>query len=457
MIFVYFFIVLYFGYGTSFFIRYPFGPKFFIKDKEVNKKIEYKLPPEKQEIINKINGLYAMIGPDINIKEVSNLFDLFIGDGIIQGVFFDNGNLTYAKQYVRTEKIVYEEKNGRIPRNSLSNILFMFLNKIGLFPNVLGMANTALLNIKNKIYALYERDSPYLLNIDFKKSEIQTIRKMYLNKMKYFSAHSKYNNTIDTFEYNMLTNSIIYHEMTSDFESIKTKVIKMNYLPVVHDFLKTKNNIIITDSPLVMDFSNLFKKKMPVMLDNKKKTIINVLNKSTMNIDKYYVNEGFYIFHYADYKENDKHIEIYASLYDNLDFSDLNIVGKYRKIILDKETKTVVIIKNSKLEKLDLDFPVKYANKVAFRSMENNRINGFVICEELEIVKTLYFENKFITGEPAITTINNVPYLFSFAFDNEKSDVGFLIIINMNSYDIIEIPINEFIQIGFHSTFISNL
>ena len=446
-------------YVSGFFIRYPFGPKFSIKDKETRKKIDYILPPDKQEIINKINGLYALIGPDINMKEVSTLFDLFIGDGIIQSVFFNKGELTYIKHYVRTEKLLYEEENGKMPKNALCQMFFVLLNKLGLFPNTLGLANTAILNIKNKAYALYERDSPYLLDIDFASSQISTVKKIDIRKMNYFSAHSKYETTIDTIEYNMLFNNVKYHELTDYFTTVKNKVINMNYLPVVHDFLKTQDKIIITDSPLVIDFSNIFKKSMPVMLDNNKKTVINVLNKSSMTIDKYFVDEGFYIFHYADYRETDEHIEIYASIYNNLDFSELNIIGKYRKIILDKETKKVSIEKNPELEKLDLEFPVKYDDKIVLRNINNNRINGFVICKELEIIKSLEFDNKFISGEPAIMYLDDVPYLITFAFDNENEKInhGFLIIINMKTYEIIEIPIQETLNIGFHSCFVPNL
>ena len=130
-------ISIYFTYVSGFFIRYPFGPKFSIKDKEVNKKIDYKFPPEKQAVINKINGLYALIGPDINMKEVSTLFDLFIGDGIIQSVFFNKGELTYVKHYVRTEKLVYEEENGKIPKNALyasDTVIIFFINDLANVP-----------------------------------------------------------------------------------------------------------------------------------------------------------------------------------------------------------------------------------------------------------------------------------------------------------------------------------
>jgi hypothetical protein len=449
--------IIYIVSCSGFFIKYPFGPKFSIKDKDINKKITYNLPIEKQKVINKINGLYALIGPDVNIKNVSTIFDLFIGDGNIQGIFFDNGELTYVKHFVRTEKLLYEEDNGKIPEFMLTKLLLGILYKMHMFPNVLGLANTAILNVKNNIYALYERDKPYKLEVNFKLKDISTIRKIDIPSMTYFSAHSKYNTSnIESIDYSIFKQCVDYHELSHEFKSINHKGVKMNYLPIVHDFISSANNIIIIDSPLVIDYVNMFKKTMPVILDNNKKTIINVINKKTMSIEKYFINNGFYIFHYADYKETDKTIEIYASQYDKLDFSELNISGKYRKILINKETKEAVIVKDPELEKLDLEFPVKYGDNVVFRSMENRRTNGFVVCKDLTIIKKIGLENKIISGEPAITYINNIPYLITFAFDNEKSENGFLIIIDMKSYDIIEIPINETLNIGFHSGFIPN-
>ena len=442
---------------SGLFLKIPFGQRFSIKDKEVKKKIDYQLPKEKQEIINKITGLYAIIGPDIHIKNVSTLFDLFIGDGIIQSVFFDNGKLTYVKHYVRTEKLLYEERNGKLPKNVILQVLFMLLYKMKILPNTLGLANTSIMNVKQRFYALYERDTPYLLDIDFIRKEITTIKKIDVMGMKYFSAHSKYDKTVSSIEYNMMQNNINYHELSEDLKPIKHKTIRMKYLPLVHDFINTNNKMIITDSPIVMDFPALFTKSLPILLDKKKPTIIKVLNKHTMKIEEYSIPTGFYIFHYADYKEDQYNIEIYASLYERLDFSELNISGKYRKIVIHKETKTVVIMKNPDLEELDLEFPVKFGDKIVFRSIENKRINGFVICRDLEIIKKLDFGNKFISGEPAITYVENVPYLITFAFNDNKHDDSYLIIVNMDSYDIIEIPIHETLNIGFHSIFIQKI
>jgi hypothetical protein len=161
------------------------------------------------------------------------------------------------------------------------------------------------------------------------------------------------------------------------------------------------------------------------------------------------------VFHYANHKENETHIDIYAPMYDALDFSDLDIAGKYRLVSINKIEKTVTILKNSYLESLNIDFPISYGNRTIFRSLKNKINNGFVICENLNIIKQLIFEDKFICGEPSIQNIGGIFYLFAYTFDIQNNSKSCLIIINLENYEKIEIPLDEKISIGFHSIFIN--
>jgi hypothetical protein len=167
-------------------------------------------------------------------------------------------------------------------------------------------------------------------------------------------------------------------------------------------------------------------------------------------------NESFYLFHYADCREDENVIEIYASLYDELDFSQINIVGKYRKIVLDKRTKEAVIEKNEELEQMDLDFPIKYENKIVMRHLKDKIIDGFVVCQDLKIIKKIYLKNRFCCGEPSISYIDGVPYLITLAFHSKNTEQGYVILINMRNYTKIQIPIGEKLNIGFHSIFLEN-
>ena len=53
---------------------------------------------KKHNIIKHINGFYGLIGPDIKtytLQNYTSLHDVFSGNGIIQGVFFDKGKISF--------------------------------------------------------------------------------------------------------------------------------------------------------------------------------------------------------------------------------------------------------------------------------------------------------------------------------------------------------------------------
>ena len=72
------------------------------------------LPNNQKNIINNINGFYGLIGPEYNISNINSLFELFIGHGNIQGVFFNNGNITFIKKFINTDIYNFEKKYGKI-------------------------------------------------------------------------------------------------------------------------------------------------------------------------------------------------------------------------------------------------------------------------------------------------------------------------------------------------------
>lgn len=450
-----------FQYINSF-IHIHFGPSIKIQNKELNYKINYNFSRKESEIINKINGFYGLIGPDVNKSNVNTLYDLFTGDGVIQGLFIDNGNLTYINHLVRTDKLVYEDEHGKIPQNIFTLIFFMVMNKLNLLPNLMGMANTALLNVENNIYALFERDTPYLIDVNFEEKKVETLKKVKLNNIFHFSAHSKYNNeekVIESIDYNILKRRVDYYIMNNNFEIINSTYVYTKYMPIIHDFVNLPKSMVFIESPIESNIGFLKKNiKMSVFMNKLKNTTVHIINKSDFSKKIIKLPNSFYIFHYANFEENQSEIIIYAPLYDLLDFSELNLIGKYRRIIINKKTLNISIDKNDELEKYNLDFPLKYEKNIILRNIENNIINGFIICNGLEIKKKIFFEDKYLCGEPSIieTEHNNIKnyFLVSFCYDNNNA--GFFIIIDLNNYEKIEIPLKSEINIGFHSIFIKN-
>ena len=429
---------------------------------EVRENINLKLPLKEKRIISKINGFYGLIGPNIDMNSnIDSLFELFTGDGIIQGMFFNKGKLTFVKHLIKTEKVLFEEKVGKIPNNFILTMFLIFLNKIKLFPNIMGMANTAILNIKNKNYALFERDYPYLINVDLEKKRVCTVKKVHIDAFQHFSGHSKItsNGNIETIDYKIQNNDVNYYLLDKDFSLIDSLKFKFNYVPIIHDFYSNDDLLIITDSPIIYKIENIFTKKVPVNLDYDKQTFIYVYNKKNIRCEKYTYEKGFYILHYAYIKDKKETIEIYASQYNKFDFTDVNIKGNYRMIEINKHTKNVSLHTNAELEKYNLDFPILFKDKVISRNYENRRINGFVITKDLQICKELFYENKHICGEHSVIHIDNTPYLIFFNVEiipTTTNHESFLSLVNLNNYGIIDIKLDYKLNLGFHSVFIEN-
>jgi len=424
---------------------------------DINKKLTYNLCNKKMDILKRINGFYGILGPNIDIKEDTTMYDLFSGDGMIQGIFFNNGEITYSKAMIKTEKYLFEEKYGIIPKNPLIIFIFFIMNKMNKLPNIGGLANTALLNVDNKVYALYEMDYPYLLDIECNNKTINTIGKKIINNFEHFSGHSKFNeknNLIESLEYKMDKNLVRYYELDNNFSIKKTINFNFKNIPLVHDFYSTNENIYLIDCPIEIDYEKILIKKMPLLLNKNKKTNIHVYNKIKNETNIYMYNESIFLFHYSKIIEEKDYIKIFAPIYDNIDFLDLDIYGRYRMLLINKKTSEVKIIKNVELEKYNLDFPISYDGKIVLCNRYNNTVNGFIICKDLKIIKKIIFEDRNIKGEHRVIKIDNKNYLIFFCEINSKNYISILDI--QNNKNIIDIEIMEDVKFGFHSIFLNN-
>jgi hypothetical protein len=406
----------------------------------------------KDPLFKEIKGFYGLIGPDVNASSITSLYELFTGDGIIQGAFFDKGKITFVKHFVRTEKLLYESDHGRFSKNIFITPFYIFLNKIKLIPNVLGLANTALLQINKKVYALFERDNPYEIKIDLENQVIKTVKKKNILNLSHFSAHSKYeNNIIHTLDYDVLCNTISYTRLNKWYYPLSTKIIKTEYMPLIHDFVLLKNRILFLDAPFKWDIK--FSNKIPVIFDHKQPAYISVYDTIKQQTQKWIIREPFYIFHYAIVEEMPSGVTIYAPVYDDIDFSSMSITGKYRSISL-RQSGEVVIKKNAVLENMNVDFPKKIGRYVVLRVIENHAITGFVLCLGLNIIRRIRLPyNRVFCGEPEIIEIKGESFLVGFSYD--ENNMGYISLIgvfnNIYREHIIDYPVT----VGFHSIFYS--
>lgn len=410
------------------------------------------LKPTNDPLFKQIKGFYGIIGPDINSSSITSLYDLFTGDGIIQGVFFNDDKMTFVKHFVRTEKLLYESIHGRFSKNVFMTPIYILLNKMGCIPNTLGLANTAFLTIDEQTFALFERDHPYQIYIDIDNHLLFTVKKEEIKGMTHFSGHSKYENQkIHTIDYDVLTNHLTYIQLTPQFNILFKTVIKTRYVPFIHDFVVSDNKIMFIDSPFVWTFS-MNMKNPPVSFDRRKPTYIYLYDTVKDTMRTWISTHSFFIFHYG-HIEIGENIDIYAPVYETIDFSSVQIKGRYRHISL-RQSGEVVIKKNWMLENLNLDFPLKWGQYTILREIENQAIMGFVVCKELMVIRRIRLpEGRFFCGEPSIIEFTGGPYLLGLTYD--KRGMGYISLVGVFKEDYRELDLEERVSIGFHSIFLS--
>jgi carotenoid cleavage dioxygenase-like enzyme len=250
-------------------------------------------------------------------------------------------------------------------------------------------------------------------------------------------------------DYDVIQKTVHYYRFSTAFDKIKKIQIKTEYIPIIHDFAVFKNKFIILDAPFKWDWTQ----KIPAVFDRSKPSYI-YLYDNTENILRKTQSRypGFYIFHYADIEEINSKINIYASLYDNIDFSSMDISGKYRKIIIQRDS--FIIHKNPVLENMNLDFPKKWRSYVILRGIKDRQITEFIVCKGLTIITKIKLpENRFFCGEHSIVEIEGRPYLVGFSYDG--LDKGYICIIGVFTEEYAEQEVEHSVTIGFHSIFLS--
>lgn len=441
---------------------------------EINKKIEYTLPIKETNIIKNISGFYGQIGPNPQYYNKKDDYHLFDGNGMIHGIFFEKGNLTYTNHMIRTDKFLFEKRFKRkLPiglsniRNKFYPIKFFFLNflkKIKLFPNFIGTANTAIWNSNNKIYALNERDYPYEINIDFNEKKIDTIKKHTLDKIEYFTAHPKIDNeTIYAISYNTYFPKASLLKYDKNLKLLDLKDIKTNYTSMIHDIAISENHIIFCQIPYKFNLSQILYNKLPYYFDKNDKNIFTVISKdfkTSFNVDVN-LNESFFIFHYGNCWEDDENIYFYAiiqnnfemELFSNMKKSKIENNAKYRKFIINKKTHLLEIKKDINFEKINVEFPICKFNITLLSIFGDNLdIIGFTITDNYSLFRKIYLNNKKVYGEPNLIYINEEIYIICYVYD--KFYNNYLYLQNIKTNKSIEIKLDVQLNKGFHSIFI---
>ena len=440
------------------------------------------------KLFNRLTGTFVQIGSDpINSDTDRHIFD---GNGMVNAVFFKCNDIIFSNHVVKTKRYMTEKRmNKKIYLNigdmrgftGLFKILrHIFYESCGLIPSAKGTANTALLDWNNRIFALHECDMPYELNINFDNGNIETMEQLTLPNVKSVTAHPKmdkenlylytYNN------YDFSKGEFFYNVLDSDMKIKEQLIFPLINNGIIHDVGNTDKHFIIPDLPLKYDIGTMLKGNMPLQFDKNGVTRFGIIDKKDPNvIDWYDSPENIFLFHFSKCYETKKNFVVYSCNAMEMDMMNLlcnngdnkgNI--RLQKMIFDKDSKSVSIIKNKYLENLDLgfeynlDFPFNKPNSrhiyCCIFNTQKSRINGLIKIDTKNFKnskpKVFLFKDKYLCAEPQLVKIGLRDYIVAFSKSVEYSYVSLINIDNGKSNEI-ELPHNISVPSGFHSIFIN--
>ncbi len=442
------------------------------------------------------NSFFAQIGSNPKYTEDED-YHWFDGDGMIHGVFFNDSLITYQNKWIQTTRFQVEKKWKRKMylyfgelkgMKGLYQIFkYSLMELFGFIPQAKGTANTALLNWKQRIFALHEGDMPYELDIDYEKFNISTKKRINFNSIYSTTAHPIIDKTRDLIylygynNYDFLKGNFIFNTFDKNLNLLSQKNVSLINNGMTHDVGFTGHDIIIPDMPLKYDVNRIMREQLPLFFDKKNgKTRFGIFHVETKKEPRWFdFKENFFIFHFSRAFKNQNEYVVFACVMEDLfmeDFVDVEnmhnedhiIRGNIRlkELRLNIETNNTEIIENKYLQNLDLgfhynlDFPIssKLDSKHVYCTIFDSAlgyIKGYIKIDtsNFKFAKPhvfLFDENVYGNSEPQTVVIDNQEYLVSFTNDDENSYISLIDVIGKN---VESLRIYTRIPPGFHSIF----
>ncbi len=275
--------------------------------------LEGKLPGQ-------LNFDFYRNGPGIHQRQGKRYSHLFEGDGMIQHFRFQSGKVHHQGRFVETPKYVAEQDAGQFLFSGPDSKLQQ--SRAITKPDSINTANTNVIPVNGELWALWEAGSATALNSD----TLATKGVVELGKNnRYgqslsglaFSAHPKIeaDGTIWNFGTTITGDVVLYH--LNRLGIVKNVgLIKTSYRgAMLHDFLITKNNLLIILPSLVQNktkagfFESIeYKGSLPMQAL--------VIDKTSLQVKQTFELPPGFAFHYGNaYEDSQGNIHFDASLY----------------------------------------------------------------------------------------------------------------------------------------------
>ena len=295
------------------------------------------------EVPKELNGVYMRNGMNPHTGYSDHWF---YGDGMLHGMTFNNGQVSYRNRYVRTPP--YLEQGD--PEQSMGDLTY-------------SKANTHVMRHAGKIFALEEAHLPWVVD-----EQLNTIGPHdFGGKLKGpMTAHPRVcpvTGELLFFGYSILEAPYVtYHRVSADGELVQSESIDSPKPVMMHDWNITEHYVIFMDLPLVFDLEAAMKGQSPFGFKPEAGARLGVMPRDGGNGDiKWFDIDPCYVFHPMNAHEEGNNIVIYvcrqnSAMKNGMEdiYGGEETLGKLTRWTIDLENRQV---KEERLDDAATDFP----------------------------------------------------------------------------------------------------
>ena len=416
----------------------------------------------KGEIPKDLSGLFVRNG----MNPVSGYSDhWFFGNGMLHGVYLEDGKASYKNRYVRTP---YYEND---------------LNVMSSFGDLAASpANTHIVNHAGKLLALEETSLPWELNKDLETLGVEDYKGKLNTAMTAHPRVCPETGEMLFFAYSMMGEPYLYYyRVSKEGELVQSEPIEIPRPVMMHDWNITRNYVVFMDLPIVSDMDLAVTTGSPFGFKPECGARLGVMPRDGNNSDvRWFDIDPCFVFHSFNSFEEGNKIVLYVSRQQEAmvgGFKDIyggeTTVARLWRWVIDLDTGTV---SEEQLDDGACDFPRVNDNRIGLHSdfgycmqiktdVENLTFGENLFKYKLDTGERIdhHLGNNVAGGEPVFapkpgSTEEDEGWILSLVHERETR-CSKLVIIDAQSFDkepVAEVIIPQRVPYGAHGSWIQS-
>ena len=201
-----------------------------------------------------LQGVLYRNGPGLMSRAGQRYRHWFDGDGLVQAWRFQDGQASHLARFVRTTKFQAEQQAGRFLLPTLGTAIPPERPISG--ADSLNTANTSVLRLQDKLYALWEGGSAYEMEADSLATLGPKAWAPELRGMP-FSAHPKVEPDGRVWNFGSNSQALMIYQLSPQGQLLRQQLLRLPMPAMVHDFAVSQRFLVFLLAPIELEMARL--------------------------------------------------------------------------------------------------------------------------------------------------------------------------------------------------------